>query len=305
MQLTLLAQALLSAGSADTAGPIILASDTTGFDPDQVTASGNELANREIPKPWKSVFEGDYAVVGAGVVAMPRHEGASGTHPMPAAGAMGYVKGVGFTVAGPALTLDFVKGKPGAKVSVQLGPTFRYSGNRTKTANDPVIAQLPKLKSVIEGGVNAGITIRKVISKYDTLALGGQVRWDISGKGAGKTAAASASYMTPLSKGKAVGAQVAAEFADSKNANYNFAISAAASAASGLPEYRARGGFKALKLGAFAAQDLNNNFLDGGFSVGVGMQYSRLHGSAAKSPITALRGSRNQWMFGGGLAYIL
>ena len=67
--------------------------------------------------------------------------------------------------------------------------------------------------------------------------------------------------------------------------------------------YKAKGGFQEASIGIATARDLNGNLLDGGFAVGVGALYSRLFGSAAKTPITSIRGSRNQWTFGGGLAY--
>ncbi|RZJ94436.1 MAG: MipA/OmpV family protein, partial [Novosphingobium sp.] len=84
---------------------------------------------------------------------------------------------------------------------------------------------------------------------------------------------------------------------------YNYGIDAAGSAASGLPQYAGRGGFKEWNVGAFTAIDLSGNFLDGGFALGVGAQYSRLQGSAAETPITSIRGKRGQFFVGGGLAY--
>ncbi len=305
MQLTLLAQAMLSASPGSPPGPVTLASDATGFNPDQLTSSANSLADRELPKPWNSVFEGDYAIAGAGVVALPRFEGSKDIHPLPAAGAIGTVKGVGFTVKGPAVTFDFVKDGKAAKLGFHLGPTVQYNGNRTKQNPDPVIAALPKLKGVFEAGVNAGIDIKRVLNKHDSLSLGGSVRWDISGKGAGKVAAPTAGYFTPLSKGKAIGVEAGAEFADRKYANYHFGVTAAASAASGLPAYTAKGGIKAVRVAGLAAFDFNNNFLDGGFALAVGAQYTRLKGFAAKSPIVVQRGKRGQWMFGAGLTYTL
>ncbi len=305
MHLTLLAQAMLSAGPGSPPGPITLASEASGFNPDQLTSSANSMDNRELPKPWNSVFEGDYAVAGVGAVVLPRFEGSKQAHPLPAAGAIGQIKGVGFTIRGPAVTFDFVKDKQNAKLGVHLGPTFQYNGNRTKASPDPVIAALPKLKGVFEGGINAGFDIKRVLNKHDSLSLGGSMRWDISGKGAGKVVSTSASYFTPLSKGQALGVEGGAEFADRKHANYHFGVNAAASSASGLPVYAAKGGIKAVRVAALAAADFNNNFLDGGFALAVGAQYTRLKGTAARSPIVAQRGSRNQWMFGAGLTYTL
>ena len=75
------------------------------------------------------------------------------------------------------------------------------------------------------------------------------------------------------------------------------------SAASGLPAFAASGGFKEASLGAFTALDLTGDLLDGGFAVGVGALYTRLYGSAAKTPITSIRGSGHQWLLGAGIAH--
>ena len=65
----------------------------------------------------------------------------------------------------------------------------------------------------------------------------------------------------------------------------------------------AKGGLKELSVGAFTAYDLSGDFRDGGFMIGIGAQYGRLQGSAAKTPITSIRGDADQWVAGGGVAY--
>jgi MipA family protein len=210
---------------------------------------------------------------------------------------------VDFRIAGPSLTLDFIKGKSDAKVGFALGPSFRYRFNRSGKTGDAVVDHLGKLPGVIEAGVSAGVTIKRVLSKYDLLSLGVSARWDVSGRGSGLMVSPSASYLLPVSKAQVIGALVSADFVDKRFASYNYSVSPAGSAASGLPVYTARGGFKAATVGAFTARDLNGNILDGGFAVGVGAMYTKLFGSAAKTPITALRGKRSQWIFGGGLTY--
>ena len=77
----------------------------------------------------------------------------------------------------------------------------------------------------------------------------------------------------------------------------------AGSAASGLPVYRAKGGWKNWNSRFVAAYDLDGDLRNGGWAVGAAVSYTRLRGSAAKTPITALRGSRDQWLGALGLAY--
>jgi MipA family protein len=249
------------------------------------------------------VFTGDYAIVGVGVGTIPTYEGSDSSRIMPVPGAMGRVRGVEFRIAGPSLTLDIIKGKPGAKFGVALGPTVRYRFNRSGNSRDEVVDRLGKLKGVIELGVNAGFNVKRVISKHDILSVSVSARWDASGRGSGVIVSPSATYLLPVSKAQVVGALVSAEIVDQRFARYNYSVTPAGSAASGLPEFSARGGLKSASAGLFTARDLNGNILDGGFALGAGVLYTRLHGSAANTPITRLRGSRNQWIFGGGLAY--
>ncbi len=114
------------------------------------------------------------------------------------------------------------------------------------------------------------------------------------------------SYLTPLSRAMVAGVLASAEFADQRYARYNYDV---------IPGRRAgqrpAGLFGAWRAqvdelrGCSIARDLNANLLDGGLSIGAGAMYSRhLYGSAAETPITAIRGSASQWSFGAGLGYV-
>jgi outer membrane scaffolding protein for murein synthesis (MipA/OmpV family) len=250
-----------------------------------------------------SVFDGDFLVVGLGGVSLPSYEGSDDRTLSPIGGVFGRLAGVGINPRAAGVALDFVPEQKGEKISFNLGPVVRYRANRKGKVKDPVIKLLPRLDGVIEGGVAVGLTYKGVLNSFDRVSLGADVRWDIAGKGSGRVIAPGFTYFTPVSKGQVIGARVGAEFVSAKYANYNYAIDAAGSAASGLPQYRARGGFKEWNLAAFTAVDLSGDFLDGGVSLGGGVQYSRLQGSAAETPITALRGKRGQWFAGVGIGY--
>ena len=101
-----------------------------------------------------------------------------------------------------------------------------------------------------------------------------------------------------------IGLAISGNFVNQTYAQTNFGVTPAGSVASGLPAFTAKGGLKDIGLGVMTARDLNGNFLDGGFAIAAGAMYSRLFGSAADSPLTALRGRKGQWIFGSGLAYI-
>ncbi|MBW8755899.1 MAG: MipA/OmpV family protein [Sphingomonadales bacterium] len=250
-----------------------------------------------------SVFEGDFLIVGVGAVSMPSYEGSNDRTITPAGGIYGRIAGIGISPRAAGLALNFIPEQKGQRLSFNLGPVARYRSNRTRGIKDPVVKSLGKLDAVIEGGVSLGATYQGVLNSFDRISVGADVRWDVSGKGGGRVIAPGVSYFTPVSKGQVIGGRVGAEFVDRKYATYNYAISAAGSAASGLPQYSAHGGFKEWNVAAFTAVDLDGNFLDGGFALGIGAQYSRLQGSGAETPITSVRGKRGQLFVGAGVSY--
>lgn len=265
-----------------------------------LTPSAVHAQERIIPR---NVFDGDYAVVGVGVGSMPTYQGSDNSSITPLAGATGQFHGVGFTIRGPSLSLDFIPDRESRDVNFHLGPQIAYVSNRHGHIGDEVVARLGKLKPTVEAGLRVGMTIPHVVSPHDRISVGVGAQWDITGNSKSMVISPSMSYLVPVSTGLGFGALVSAQFVNGNSARYNFDVTPEGSAASGLPVYNAKGGLQQVTFGVAAARDLNNNFLDGGFSIAAGVLYTRLYGSAAKSPITAIRGSRNQWYFGGGLAY--
>lgn len=291
-----------------------LAYDTRGLD----EAVTSDAAERGPPGPGstmptisypeagseESVFAGDFLIVAVGAVALPSYEGSNDTAVIPAGAIAGNLKGIGINPRAGGIALDLVPDGPGAKIGLSLGPVVRLRGNRTAHIKDPIVARLPKLDTIFEAGVAAGVSLARVLNPHDKLSLGLDMRWDVSGHGSGYVVAPAMSYLTPLSRAMVAGLTVSAEFADGRYAHYNYDVTAAGAVASGLPAYSAKGGLKSVNYGMFIARDLNANLLDGGLAIGVGGMYGHLYGSAAETPITAIRGSRGQWIVGGGLGYV-
>lgn len=252
----------------------------------------------------KSVFSGDFLIVGAGVAVAPSYEGSDDLVATPAAAVAGRIGGIGINARAFGVSLDLIpdSDRKGG-IGFTLGPVVRYRTNRSGRIVDDVVAKLGKLKGVVEAGVTVGFDAKHVFNPYDSLSFSVDLRWDVSGRGSGLIVAPGLSYLTPVSKGIAVGGALSANFVDSRYANYNFSISPAGSAASGLPVYTAKGGLKDVGIGAFTAFDLNGNFLDGGPAIGLGAMYSRLFNSAADSPVTSIRGRRGQLIFGAAASY--
>lgn len=253
-----------------------------------------------------SVFSGDFLIAGAGVAVAPNYEGSDDLVVMPAGAVAGRLGGIGINARAFGLSLDLIPdGDRKGGIGFTLGPVVRYRTNRSGRIVDDVVAKLGKLKGVVEVGVTLGIDAKKVLNPYDSLSFSVDLRWDASGQGSGLIVAPGVSYLTPVSKGIAVGGALNANFVDSRYANYNFGITPAGSMATGgvLPAYSARGGLKDVGVGMFTAFDLNGNFLDGGPAIGLGAMYSRLFNSAAESPVTSIRGRRSQLIFGAAASY--
>ncbi len=77
-----------------------------------------------------------------------------------------------------------------------------------------------------------------------------------------------------------------------------FGVNAAQAAASGLPVYDVGGGIRSVGVGSQAIYRWNPRWSTYGF-----VEYSRLTGDVANSPVVAMRGSPDQTMFGLGTTY--
>lgn len=255
------------------------------------------------PAPESDAFSSDYLVIGLGAASVPSYEGSNDSAIIGAGGVTGRIAGIGIGARSGGISLDFVPDGKDSRIGFGLGPVARWHGNRTAHIKDPVVAALGKIKGTLEAGVAGSVTVKRLLTPFDTLAFSADIRWDATGHGGGTVVSTSLSYFTPLSEAAAFGLSVASDITDTQYANYNFAVNPAGSAASGLPIFSAKGGLKNLGLRSFIGYDLDGNLRNGGLAVVGGFGWSRLYGSAAQSPITAIRGSASQWLFGAGMAY--
>ena len=279
----------------------LIAADASIF----ATESSATPPARQAPQfePDRSVFDDDFVIVGAGVIGGPSYEGSNDLVAIPAAGLAGRIGGIGINPRAAGIALDLIADS-GKRAGITLGPVLRYRSNRSGKIADAVVARLGKLPGVVEAGVVAGGTFKGLLNPHDSLSISVDLRWDVSGHGSGMIVSPGLSYLTPLSRAQVVGLALSGNFIDARYARYNFSVTREGAAASGLPAYQARSGFKDWSIGAFTARDLSGDFLDGGLALAAGAMYSQLYGSAAETPLTVLRGRRSQWLFGGGLAYV-
>jgi outer membrane protein len=249
-----------------------------------------------------TVFAGDWLIVGGGGIYGPSYDGSDDYVIDPVPAIQGKLFGIGINAKPSGLSLDFIN-DGGHKVSFAIGPSARLRSNRAVHIQDPVVERLGTLKRAIEVGGNVGISFNRLLSGYDTLTFSTDVRRDINGSHGGVVINPGFSYFTPLSKGIAVVLGAEAEHGDDKFMDYNFSVTPAGSVASGLPVYRAHGGWRKLGGSALAAFDLDGDLTNGGLVLVAFGSYNRLINDAEFSPIVSLRGSRDQWNGGLGLAF--
>jgi outer membrane protein len=161
---------------------------------------------------------------------------------------------------------------------------------------------LPKTKTAFEVGGFAGVSFHGLTNPYDTLALRFDVLHDVGNAHKSTTFSPNLEFSTPLSTKTYASASVGAEFVSNKFADYYYSITPAGSLASGLPVFNAGGGMKNWKASLLINQSITGNLLHG-LSIFGTTQYSWLVGDFKSAPIVSDRGSANQWLMAGGLAY--
>ncbi len=253
--------------------------------------------------PDATVFDGDYLTVGVGGFYGPSYEGSDDYILFPAPVVQGSLLGVTITPRPGGAALDFIPDTKGAKVGFSLGPVVTLRRDRVSRINDPVVKRLGKLKTAVEVGATAGVTVYDFVTGYDSLTFGVDARWDVAGAHKGMLYGPTVSYFTPVSKGAAINLAVTAEHMDRDYANYYFTVSPAGSVASGLPAFQASSGWKNVGVNALVGVDFDGDLTNGGLAGFVTGGYTKLLNDAKRTPLTSIRGDADQWLVGAGLAF--
>ena len=248
---------------------------------------------------------GDSITIGLGGAYLPDYEGSDDYRFTPAPGAVGSIKGFNFTFAGNRLSVDLIPDRPGPGIDFQLGPVGVVNFNRSslKSIDDGRIRALGERNTAIELGGYVGIGKTGVItSDYDRLSFSISYRHDVNGAHDSGIIQPTINYLTPLSRKAAVGLFASAEHVEDGYADAYFTVFPGQTIASGLPAYRAQGGWKNYTLGALATVSLTGDLFHGFKLVGGGT-YARLLNDFGDSPVTRIAGKRSQWLGVVGLAY--
>ncbi|MFT4057151.1 MAG: MipA/OmpV family protein [Novosphingobium sp.] len=254
-------------------------------------------------QPTENVLDGDYLTVGVGAVYVPSYRGSDDYVVSPVPLVRGHFKGVDINPRVAGVALDFIPDDKDSGIGFSLGPVATVSFNRGRRVRDEVVRAAGKLDPAIEVGVTAGVTKYRVLHDYDSLTLSTDVKWDVNGAYKGMVFSPAISYATPFSPGVVAVFALSVRHVDDKFANYYYSVTPLQSAASGLPQYGAKGGWDSTNASMLLAYDLSGDVRDGGLSVFGVANYSRMLNDGKRTPFTSLRGDPNQWIVGAGVAY--
>ena len=200
----------------------------------------------------------------------------------------GSIGGIDFGARGPGLYADLIADSDSdSAVKFVAGPLFRVRLDRNRNIKDPVVRLLGKEDVAIEVGATVGVAFIKVINPFDNLAFSTDIQWDVAGAHKGRLISPSVSYSTPLSTAIFTSLSLSATHVDGNYADTYFSIDPVGSAASGLPQFNADGGWKIYGANLLGAIDLSGDARDGGFQqvaliLGRVFAQGRQHGLAAR-----------------------
>lgn len=258
------------------------------------------------PEP-NAVGEGlapDRVVVAAGGAVTSDYEGSNHYSLTPIAGATARRRGHSIVWNGNSLGVDLVPEYRNQTFKVIVAPYIDLNLNRVGTPHDPIVALLPKPKLAVEaGGVVGFVRTGILTSKYDALTVQISAAHDLGTVHRSFVVTPSIGYVAPLSKAALVSMLASFDVAGAGYARTYFGVDSAASVASGLRPYRPDGGIKSASLGLGGALSLRGD-LRKGFALAMRLNYERLLGDFANSPLVALQGNPNQFSATLGFAYI-
>lgn len=250
-------------------------------------------------------FTKDSITVGVGAAYLPDYDGSNDYRVYPAPVSVGSVKGHSFALIGNNASINLLKTTPGPSWNVEVGPVAFVNFNRSTTGSisDPRVKALPARGTAVEAGGYIALSKTGLItSDYDKLTFSSSLRYDVTGKSRSYVFTPSLTYLTPLSLKAAVGLFAGGTYVGTRYARYYYGVSAADSRASGLPVFNPSHDWNNYTLGAFGTYSITGNLLHG-FKVIAGGTYSRTEGPSARSPLTTIAGTRNQFIGGAGVAY--
>ncbi|MFN7538352.1 MAG: MipA/OmpV family protein [bacterium] len=180
---------------------------------------------------------------------------------------------------------------------IEFGPVLGQRRGRSDVENKRV-KLLGDIDDSTEAGAFIRLPFRDVLTSRDEAAIEVQYHHDVSSTSSGNLLFFGGSYRFDPTDRLRLRAIALATYATDRYNQTFFGVTQAGATASGLPEYKASGGIRDVGLTLTA-----NYTISGGWGVTGVVQFRRLMGDAADSPIVSREGDENQISFGLGLSY--
>lgn len=251
-----------------------------------------------------AALDRDTITIGGGVGYVPSYEGSDDYVVIPVGAVRGKVSGFNFQSRGLQLSVDAVRDRSDSGIDLMFGPVVGLNLNRTNRIVDRQVRALGTRRAAVEVGGYVGIGKTGVItSAYDTLSVRVSYVRDVTGIHDSYVITPSIEYGTPISRRAYVGIAASASIAGDGYAQAYFAVDPAGSIASGLPVFaQPRGGVKSYNGTLLGNYALSGDLLKG-LQLFTILSYSRLQGDFARSPVTSIAGSPDQFYGALGIGY--
>lgn len=166
-----------------------------------------------------------------------------------------------------------------------------------RDVDDPVVDLLPSIDASLDLGAFASYEIVDPQEPRDRWVFLADLTHDVTGAHSGFTASAAVRKWFPVRNFAAFSLSLATTYGSGDYMDTYFSVTPAGAAASGLAPFAADAGLRDVRVTGVFVQPLSKEWIVAG-----GLMYKRLVGDAADTPITDVRGSEGQFVFGLGAA---
>ncbi len=180
----------------------------------------------------------------------------------------------------------------------RFGPLLNYRFGRDSDVEDSAVSRMRNIKDTVEGGAFAEWFYSNPEKPRQRFVVGGAFQADLGDGHEGMIGRISARMWQPVAKMVDLNFGVGMMFADDDFTDTYFGVDARDAVRSGLRRYDADGGATDVRMNFGAVVYLSHSW-----AATAGLQYRRLLGDAADSPVTD-QGSKNQFIAGAGVAYM-
>lgn len=280
---------------------LALAAFPLSFASPAVAQEAESVAVEQAPVP-EEFTPGDSITLALGAAYGPDYEGSDDYRAIPGAFVRADIGGVSIVTRGLKVFADIAPPSDG-KVEFNGGPIAGVRLSRTGDVDDPRVDVLPELKTAIEVGAFAGVSVKQLTNPYDSLTFRFDAVKDVGGAHGDWVFTPNVYFSTPLSLKTFAVVSAAMDITGNDFNDYYFGITPTeATLHPELVPYDPDGGAKSYTIGLLVGQSLEETILEGWSLIGT-VNYKRMIGDPADSPLVADFGSRTQWFAAAGIGY--